>query len=259
MNLKTSILTENDCYRAGKKIKPVGVMWHSTGANNPSLRRYVQPDDGLLGKNLYENDWNRPGLKVCVHAFIGKLADGSIATYQTLPWDHRGWHCGAEGNNTHISFEICEDALEDAAYFRKVCREGIELTAMLCKQFDLDPMKAGVVIDHAEGYRRGIASNHGDISHWLKKYAMTMEDIRRSVQREMEKERPEEVKSVRYETLRDLKADENNAPYYVPTVEKLLRSGVLQGRGGEGESLILDLSEDAVRLLVILDRQGIFG
>lgn len=44
-------------------------MVHSTGANNPNLRRYVQPDDGVLGVNSNQNDWNRPGLEVCVHAF----------------------------------------------------------------------------------------------------------------------------------------------------------------------------------------------
>ena len=64
-------------------------MVHSTGANNPWLKRYVGPDDGLLGKNQYNNHWNQPmDREVCVHAFIGKLADGTVATYQTLPWDH---------------------------------------------------------------------------------------------------------------------------------------------------------------------------
>ena len=84
------------------------------------LRRYVGPDDGLLGVNQYNNHWNqdRPdGKQVCVHAFIGKLKDGSIATYQTLPWDHRGWHAGGSANDTHIGFEICEDGLTDATYF----------------------------------------------------------------------------------------------------------------------------------------------
>lgn len=69
-------------------------MVHSTGANNPYLRRYVQPDDGELGKNRYDNDWNRPGLPVCVHAFLGKKAGGGIAVYQTLPWEVQAWHCG---------------------------------------------------------------------------------------------------------------------------------------------------------------------
>lgn len=78
-------------------MTPKGIMVHSTGANNPTLRRYVGPDDGLLGANQYGNHWNtyRPGgRQVCVHGFIGKLKDGSIATYQTLPWDMVGWHSG---------------------------------------------------------------------------------------------------------------------------------------------------------------------
>ena len=98
MNLHKLILTENACYKAGRKITVKGIMVHSTGANNPNLKRYVGPDDGLLGKNQYGNHWNTyhpGGREVCVHAFIGKLADGTIATYQTLPWNHRGWHAGA--------------------------------------------------------------------------------------------------------------------------------------------------------------------
>ena len=95
MDLHKCLLTENDCYKAGRKIVPKGVMVHSTGANNPNLRRYVGPDDGLLGQNPNSNHWNMSGVGACVHAFIGRLADGSVATYQTLPWTARGWHCGS--------------------------------------------------------------------------------------------------------------------------------------------------------------------
>ena len=85
MNLHKLIFTNNACYRAGRRITPKGIMVHSTGANNPWLKRYVGPDDGLLGKNQYNNHWNQPmDREVCVHAFIGKLADGTVATYQTL-------------------------------------------------------------------------------------------------------------------------------------------------------------------------------
>ena len=126
MNLQKLIFTKNDCYKAGKKITPKGVMVHSTGANNPNLKRYVGPDDGKLGHNSNNNHWNQPmDRNVCVHAFIGKLKDGSIATYQTLPWDHRGWHGGGDSNNTHIGFEICEDNLKDAVYFGKVYQEAL--------------------------------------------------------------------------------------------------------------------------------------
>ena len=50
MNLHKLIFTNNACYKAGRKIAPKGIMVHSTGANNPWLKRYVGPDDGLLGK-----------------------------------------------------------------------------------------------------------------------------------------------------------------------------------------------------------------
>ena len=136
MRLLNCLLTANRCYQAGRVIKPKGVMVHSTGANNPNLRRYVQPVSttpdraGLLarlGTNPNGNHWNRAGLSVCVHGFIGKLADGSVAAVQTLPWDRRGWHAGdgssgKSANDTHISFEICEDGLADAAYFAQVYR-----------------------------------------------------------------------------------------------------------------------------------------
>ena len=192
MKLYELIFTNNDCYKSGRKITPKGVMVHSTGANNPNLKRYVGPDDGLLGKNKYDNHWNKSGISKCVHAFIGKLADGSVATYQTLPWDHRGWHCGAAGNNTHISFEICEDNLADADYFGKVYREAVELTAFLCEKYNLDPMADGVVICHKEGNQRGIASNHGDVLHWFPKHGKSMDAFRVDVKSTMGGAKPAE-------------------------------------------------------------------
>lgn len=174
MNLHKLILTNNACYKAGRTITPKGIMVHSTGANNPDLKRYVGPDDGLLGKNQYSNHWNQntpDGRQVCVHGFIGKLADGSVATYQTLPWNMRGWHCGGSGNDTHISFEICEDGLTDAAYFNAIYKEAAELCAYLCKQYGLIEKD---VICHSEGYKLGIASNHGDVMHWFPRFGKSM-------------------------------------------------------------------------------------
>jgi N-acetylmuramoyl-L-alanine amidase len=185
MNLRQLYLTKNDCYKASKKIKPQGIMVHSTGANNPYLRRYVGPDDGLLGHNPYNNHWNQPrpdGQQKCVHAFIGKMKDGTIATYQTLPWDHRGWHAGGKANDTHIGFEICEDGLNDPAYFAAVYREAVELCAYLCRQFGLTEKN---IICHAEGARLGIASNHGDVLHWFPKFGKTMDDFRADVRKEL--------------------------------------------------------------------------
>jgi len=190
MNLKKLILTNNACYKYGKTITVKGIMVHSTGANNPNLKRYVGPDDGLLGKNQYNNHWNQDtpdGRKVCVHAFIGKLADGSIATYQTLPWNMEGWHggSGTKGrvNDTHIGFEICEDGLTDAVYFNAVYREATELCAYLCIMYNLDPMADGVIIGHYEGYKRGIATNHADPGHWFPKHGKSMDTFRADVKK----------------------------------------------------------------------------
>lgn len=187
MRLRQQFLTQNDCYQAGRTISVRGVMVHSTGANNPLVSRYV-PGDGEMGRNRLDNHWDRPGLTKCVHAFVGKFADGEPGIVQTLPWNRRGWHAGGAANNTHIGFEICEDGLENPVYFAQVYREAAELTAMLCRTYGLDPREDGVVICHQEGFRRGVASNHADVLHWFPKMGRSMDDFRAEVARLMEGE-----------------------------------------------------------------------
>ncbi len=62
-----------------------------------------------------------------------------------------------------------------------------------------------------------------------------------------------EEEEMRFELLKDIKDE-----FYRPTVDKLIAGGILRGRGGDGENLVVDLGEDAVRLLVMLDRAGVF-
>lgn len=183
MDLRKHILTHNNCYKTGAKINVKGLMIHSTGANNPRLARYV---DAPELKNVSSGHWNQPrpgGRDVCVHGFIGLENDNTVATYQTLPWNHRGWGGGGSSNDTHIHVEICEGDLDDASYFKKVYKEATELFAYLCKKFDLDPMKD--VTTHAEGFKKGIASNHADVLHWFPKHGKDMNDFRRDVKAAM--------------------------------------------------------------------------
>ena len=93
--------TLNPCYKAGKKITPSGIVVHSTGANNPNPKRYVGADDGILGVNQYNNHWNKSNATKCVHAFIGKVADGSVKIYQTLPWNYRCWGVGSGSKGSY--------------------------------------------------------------------------------------------------------------------------------------------------------------
>ena len=199
-NIIKCFFTKNDCYKAGQTMKPRGVMVHSTAANNTSIARYVQPatDDpnraallSKIGTNRYGNHWNQSRAKynakfdtnwsACVHAFVGKLADGTVDAVQTMPWDRVAWHCADDANYTHISFEICEDDLSSATYFSQVYAKAVELTAMLCKDYNMDPLADGVVICHSEGYQRGIANNHADVMHWFPKFGKSMDTFRADV------------------------------------------------------------------------------
>lgn len=234
MNLYQQILTRNDCYSKGWAITPKGVMVHSTGANNPKVSRYV-PGDDILGRNTNGNHWNQPGIAKCVHAFIGKIADGSVATVQTLPWNWRGWHAGGQANGTHISFEICEDGLDDPAYFAAVYRQAVELTAYLCKEYNLDPLTDGVVLCHQEGYQRGIASNHADVLHWFPKFGRTMDDFRADVAREME----EDDGMLTYEQWKEYMdryraelAKQPASPWAVPYIAQAIDAGLMADVGG---------------------------
>lgn len=186
LEINKCFLVKNDCYKQGKSIKPSGIVVHSTGAKNPYIKRYVQPDDGVLGTNQYKNDWNRGGISKCVHAFIGLDKNGKVRIYQTLPWNMRCWGCGkgkkGSYNDSYIQFEICEDALTDPKYFNEVFNAAIELCAYLCREYNI-PVEN--VVSHHEAHKRGYASNHGDCDHWLRKFGRNMDWFREQVQGSM--------------------------------------------------------------------------
>lgn len=180
--------TKSDCYKKGIIQQPKGIQVHSTGANNPYLSRYVGPDDGRLGPNNYNNTHNRPGLEVCANAYIGKLKDGTPAIYQALPWDMRCW-LSASGKNGNankmgfIGFEICEDNCKNKEYFDQVVMGlSVNLVAYLCQEYNI-PLEN--VLDHSELYKKGIGSNHADITKWLKVFGLTMGQYRIAVRAAM--------------------------------------------------------------------------
>lgn len=185
MKLVQSILTKNPCYTAGRKITVKGLMLHSVGCPQPKASVFI-------------NSWNSASYdRACVHGFI----DGNDGTvYQTLPWNHRGWHCGGDGNNTHIGVEMCEPACikytsgasftcSDTAAAKVVAKRtyeaAVELFAMLCEKYGLNPLKD--ICSHKEGCAKGIASNHGDPEHLWTQLGMgyTMDIFRRAVKAAM--------------------------------------------------------------------------
>lgn len=203
---------DSTCFKNTSPMIVKGVLWHSTGANNPTIKRYVQPSDdapdrqemlNIIGVNQYGNDWNHIYLEAGLNAFIGKLADGTVATVQTMPWDWAPWGCGVAYKNgpscnSHwIQFEICEDGLNDENYFNEVYKEACELTAYLCDMFNIDPYGtvefAGktvpTILCHKDSHTLGLGCNHSDVMHWFPKFGKSMETARADVAKLLETRR----------------------------------------------------------------------
>lgn len=174
--------TKNPCFISGRRIKPSGIVVHSTGANNPYIKRYVGPDDGILGVNQYGNHWNKASATKCVHAWIGKAADGSVKVYQTLPWDYRCWGVGSgkkgSYNATHIQFEICEDSKKDPAYYQEAFALAQQLCEYLCNMYGI---REENIVGHYEAHHAGYGSNHADPKPWQKKHSGSMAKFRADV------------------------------------------------------------------------------
>ena len=216
MNLIKCYQTHSTWYKGARAgSKPVGVLWHDTAAGNPSIKRYVQPYEtdtnynemiALLGKNKYNNDWNHIEHEAGLNAWIGLLADGSMATVQAGEWDKHPWGCGG-GNkgscngyikkdgkttwtNEHwIQFEICDDGYKDEAYFKRAYKEACEFTAYICELYGIDPngtvtyngVTVPTILCHADSYKLGLGGNHGDIYSWFKKFGYDMTNVRKDV------------------------------------------------------------------------------
>lgn len=181
LKLRTKFMTRNDCFKAGRKITPKGIMIHSTATPGVMAASWYS----RWNKSYQAGEMNR---QVCVHAFV----DDKEA-WQYLPWNHRGWHSGGTANNTHIGIELCEqggfsygsgatmvgyDVKKQEPYFRAVWENTVALCVKLCQLYGLTEKD---IICHAEGHRLGVASNHADVLHWFPKHGMNMDLFRATV------------------------------------------------------------------------------
>lgn len=243
VNIIEAFAEKNRCYQIGAPLHPQGIMLHSIGCPQPNAavmaHRY----------NTYQPD----GQSVCVHGFVQR--DGTY--YHTLPYNLRAWHCGGSANQTHIGIEMTEPAsivytggaswrdLDPAAteaHVRGTYAAAVELFAQLCEQYALDPLADGVIISHAEGAARGIASAHADPTHLWRVFGLTMDGFRADVATAMAaKNTDEEDDMVRYDSIDDVPG------WAQDTVRALMDAGALQG-DDQGR---LDLSLDMIRGMVI--------
>ncbi len=249
-------------YKEFQMRGPLGAVLHSIGTPQPS---------GQAVADYFDS----PDVEASVHMVL--QPDGLC--YRLAPDHYRMWHGGGTVNNTHMGIEMTEPReisydpnrgfavtvlnKENAlAHVRRTYDRAVEVFASLCRTYGWDPLKDGVILSHRECFERGIGSNHGDPEHLWKalETGYTMDTFRLAVARALEPKKKEEgkpVEELRFRTLGDLKAHPNSA-FYLPTVEKLLEKGFLFGKGGTGDKLILDFSEDSLRVLTLLDRNGTF-
>lgn len=186
MKIVENMAVNNPCYRNGSQMTPKGGMVHSVGV--------PQPDPLVFVKN-----WQSSNANTCVHAVVGKDA----VAYQLLPWNIKAWHCGSgskgSGNNTLISLEMTEPATikytggaswielasgaNTKAHVLATYANAVQFFADICKKYGFNPEDSNVIMTHSEGYRKGIASNHGDVEHIWSKFGLTMDQFRQDIKK----------------------------------------------------------------------------
>ena len=242
MNIIEAYVTRNKCFQVGEAVYPRGLMLHSIGTPQSSAAALVR----------YFDQYQPGGQSVCVHAFV--QADGTV--YQTLPWWMRAWHCGGSANGTHIGVEMTEPDVsmsyaEAAEQITGTYHAAVELFAQLCGDYGLDPLADGVIIGHAEGHRRGVASNHADPELLWDTYGMgfTMDGFRRDVADALaagntDTDEEDEDMATRYNTVEEL------PEWAQEETQRLVDRGALKG----DENGNLDVTMDMLRTMIVCQR-----
>lgn len=186
-------IIHNRSYKNQKIFTPRGIMLHSVGTPQP------RPE-------AFADYWNREDMSVSVHAIVSP-----DKVLQLMPWTYQAWHCGAgpkgSGNQLYIGVEMTEprtiaytggasfvdcDPVATKDFIIDTFSKAVKLFAYLCRKFNFNP--ATDILSHAEGYKKGVASNHADPDHLFNKYpdmGLSMEVFRMEVLKQMAKDEKE--------------------------------------------------------------------
>ncbi len=185
--------TANDEYILNRSFNLRGLMLHSVGGNRETAQEWFDLYNGVMKSTA------------SVHGFI----DGTTGTlWQTLGWEVRAGHAGAEGNNRYIGIEMCESQylryekddvtftvepghLQDAkAVAKRTYETAVKLFATLCDYYGLNPQKKGNIVSHYEWgteYYDLSGGGHMDPEHMWKQLGTgyNMDKFRRDVKNMM--------------------------------------------------------------------------
>lgn len=284
-HLEVRYATKNGAYRAGRDVKNEGDVNHSIGCAQPR----VEVIYGLMNKE--SAGWG-------VNAILGDFHQGEGKIILCLPFNEkkkttrRNWGVGSgkkgSWNNTRIQFECCEpsghtyaggtmigyDVKKNQPYFDRFWKMLVAWNVYLCVKLDFGP---DTINDHAESYRAGMGGNHADLGQWLPKHGQSMDTLRDNVRAILNNQFKEEndmtdkevlaivqkaiaddKKSGRYATIGDV------PPSYRPTVQRLMKAGVLSGYDGGKDGNIATIEDNTIlvdetfcRIAVVLERAGV--
>lgn len=269
MNIITCYQTKNPCYQKGTPMTPVGIVVHSTGANNPNLCRYVDCPE-QLGINRYGNHWNRADAQTLVHGAVGRDKNGRVAVVNTLPYTMAAWGVGGGKKGSynydptgHIQFEMLEDDLVSRDYLDEVLAAAVEYCVLLCREYGLT---AESIVSHREAHALGYGSNHGDPENWLNRHGLTMDDFRARVREKMKGEVTIMGKVVKVDDLKAwidahaVEVEEQKEPEIKPepvTIKAgdkvVFKAGVTQWGSGSSNKGIPSWAQDGKTVFTVLE------
>ena len=223
----------------------IRAKWHGGKRSLAAIQAIVFHYTANVGKmatakgNARYFESGSEGRKASAHYVV----DEGKTAFECVPLDTVAWSVG-DGNKgpygklvnnyNSVSIEMVSHTDGDKRYYipEETQRHAAELYAQLKKQLP----NVKYAIRHYDVSLKQCPAPMIDEAAWAK-----FKDLL------------EEAEEVRYEKLKDV-----TNQTYRQTLDKLVGKGLLKGKGGEGEDLTLDLAEDNVRMLVILDRTGVF-
>lgn len=137
----------------------------------------------------------------------------------------------------------CEDSLTDRNYFNAVYKEACEITAYICKLYNIDPhgtvnfngVKVPTILCHQDSYKLGLGSNHSDVYHWFDKYGKTMANVRDDVAKLLNEEEEEVVTYEQWKEFMNQYRKELGAAaaadYAKPYIKACVDAGILVNTG----------------------------
>ena len=198
------VIDDTDIYQ----LLPIGIKsWHAGGsANNthvgcevcePKDTRLIPVNWVALSQNKSNDPWAVTKLQQELTALgydpngiDGSFGPGCAAAVKQFQKDNNLDVDGSVGPATLAKFQTRKGSYlsynpeANKEYFEDVYRKAVYTCAYVIKELGSTVTDANV-LSHAEGYKKGIASNHADVGHWWPLHGKSMDDFRDDVKKYM--------------------------------------------------------------------------